>query len=87
MAIEREKARTYGPLDAPEPVESEPDESMGEGETLSMSLLGGKEVKPGDIVRIRVQKVDEDEGTWQGVYAEQSKPSAAMGGRMMEGEM
>jgi len=70
MAIE--KSRTFSPLDAPESAEMPmEDESMGE--TLSMSLLGGKDVKPGDIVRIRVQSVDEDEGTWQGAYAEDGK--------------
>jgi len=47
-----------------------PEMEMEGGETLSMSLLGGKEVKPGDIVSIRVQSVNEDDGTWQGAYAE-----------------
>lgn len=45
---------------------------MDAGETLSMSLLGGKDVKPGDVVRIRVQSVNDEDGTWQGVYAEEA---------------
>lgn len=65
-----------------------------EGEVLSMSLLGGRDVKPGDVVRIRVQSVNEDEGTWTGAYATEAKPkSSRFGDEMamekppMEGEM
>lgn len=70
MAIERAAA-----MDAPEPSEATKPESgdSGETETLSMSLLGGKTVQPGDVVRLEVVSVDEDNGTWEGKYA-QSKP-------------
>lgn len=83
MAIEK----AYGPLDAP-PMPEEPEMAMGaaspdEGETLSMSLLGGNEVKPGDVVRIRVQSVDEQNGTWQGAYAEAAAPQSSRLGEMM----
>jgi hypothetical protein len=65
MAVER--SQTFSPLDAPAPAPAMP---MEGGETLSMSLLGGKEVKPGDVVRIVVQSVDDENGTWQGAYAD-----------------
>jgi hypothetical protein len=80
MAIEK---GTYSPFSAPpeETLEAMPlDES--EGETLSMSLLGGKEVKPGDVVRIRVQSVNEEDGTWQGAYDEGRPQSSRMGAEM-----
>jgi hypothetical protein len=54
----------------------------GAGETLSMSLLGGKEVKPGDVVRIRVQSVNEEDGTWQGAYDEAKPMSSRLGNEM-----
>ncbi len=68
MAID--KSRTFSALEAPEAEEMEI-EDEGVGETLSMSLLGGKEVKPGDVVRIVVQSVNEEDGTWQGAYADE----------------
>jgi len=44
-----------------------------EGEPLPQSLLGGKQVSPGDVVRIAVVSVDPESGTWHGKYAD-SKP-------------
>lgn len=79
MAIE------HAAMPESDPAESEGmDDSMGE--TLSMSLLGGKEVKPGDIVRIRVESVNEDDGTWQGVYAENKPQSSKLGNQLMADE-
>jgi len=66
-----DKSRVFSALEKPAPEAPEMDMEMGEGETLSMSLLGGKEVKPGDVVRIQVQSLNEDDGTFQGVYAEE----------------
>ncbi len=89
MAIER----AYGPLDGPrapdaeEAGETAPDNEQGEGETLSMSLLGGNEVKPGDVVRIKVVSVDDQNGTWQGEYAEPAKPMGMKPQMAMEGAM
>lgn len=41
-----------------------------EGEELPLTLLGGQSVSPGDIVRIKVVAVPDDEsGMWRGVYA------------------
>jgi len=80
MAIEK---GTYGPFSAP-PDEAMEAPAMDEemGETLSMSLLGGKEVKPGDVVRIRVQSVNDEDGTWQGAYAESKPQSSRLGNEM-----
>jgi hypothetical protein len=44
--------------------------------------LGGKEVKPGDVVRIRVQSVNEEDGTWQGAYDEAKPMSSRLGNEM-----
>lgn len=78
MAIEK---GTYSPFSAA-PAESmeAPEMEEGDGEVLSMSLLGGQEVKPGDIVRIRVQSVNEEDGTWMGAYASESKTKPMMEG-------
>lgn len=51
---------------------------MEQGETLSMSLLGGKDVKPGDIVRIKVQSLNDEDGTWSGVYADDEGMESGM---------
>lgn len=91
MAIEN---NTYSPFSPTPPEAMEAPETEGEGEVLSMSLLNGRDVKPGDVVRIRVQAVNEDEGTWTGAYATDAKPkSSRMGDEMamdkppMEGPM
>lgn len=40
------------------------DESAdGETATLSLSLLGGQSVKPGDVIRLEVVESSEDDGT------------------------
>lgn len=49
-----------------------------EGEELPVTLLGGMEVSPGDIVRIKVVAApDGDSGMWRGVYASDTKPKAS----------
>ena len=76
------KSRTFSPLEVETEEEMSPMAAMpeGEGEILSMSLLGGKDAKPGDVVRIRVQSVNEDDGTWTGVYAQSEDDEGEMEG-------
>jgi len=47
-----------------DPMEGMAAEPMEAGESLSMSLLGGQEAKPGDIIRIRVASVNDADGTF-----------------------
>lgn len=74
MAIESDVS-TGKPDEMPEPDMQEHDES-GEGETMPMSLLEGKQPKPGDVIspRIKILSVDEDNGVFEGqcVGAEKS---------------
>jgi len=81
MAIEKGAYSPFSPT-PPEAMEASAMDEEG-GETLSMSLLGGKEVKPGDVVRIRVQSVNEEDGTWQGAYDEGGKPMPSRMGNEM----
>lgn len=88
MAIEK----SYGPFDAPprdseELVEADAMPEESSAETLSMSLLGGKTAKPGDVVRIRVESVNEDDGTWQGAYDEGEPESSSLGNMMKSDAM
>ena len=51
----------------PDPMEGMAEEAAEPsemGESLSMSLLGGKEAKPGDIIRIKVASVNDADGTF-----------------------
>ena len=67
MAIEHAEG-----VEMPEGGESQSAEESSE--TLPASLLAGKAVKPGDVVRIEVVSVDDEGGTWEGKYASSPKP-------------
>ena len=45
----------------------------GEATTIPLSVLGGQSVEPGDVVRLRVVSVDEDNGTVDVEYAHAGK--------------
>lgn len=49
-----------------------------EGEVLSQSLLGGREVKPGDVVTITVMSVNDDDGTFTASPVEGKKPESGI---------
>lgn len=54
---------------------------MDEGETVDIptSMLGGKTVSPGDVVRLEVVSVNEDSGTVTAKYATPKAPEASGG--------
>jgi hypothetical protein len=56
---------------APESPEMDQPESESESETATIpaSLIGGKTVSPGDVIRLEVVGVDEDSGEIQVKYA------------------
>lgn len=64
--IEREAAET-------------PVEEAEETATISLSMLGGQKVAPGDVVRLKVISVDETNGTFDGAYAHDAKPKDGIG--------
>ena len=51
------------PVEAAEPVES------AETATLSTEMLGGQKVAPGDVVRLEVVSISDEDGTVQVKYA------------------
>jgi len=46
------------------PALAAPEAPMETGEILSQSLLGGREVKPGDTITLVVQSVNDEDGTF-----------------------
>ena len=71
MAIERAEELSE--------TEELPSEMELEGEELPMTLLGGMDVAPGDIVRIKVVAApDEESGMWRGVYASDTPKRSAI---------
>jgi hypothetical protein len=69
MAIER--AEESSEIEMNSPMEMD-------GEELPMSLTGGKDISPGDVVRIQVVSVDPENGTWRGKYAETAPKRSAI---------
>ncbi len=50
-------------VDAAEAVEAAPVETGGETVTIGLDMLGGKKVAPGDVVRLEVASVSDEDGT------------------------
>jgi len=80
MAIEK----TYSPFSAPPPEAMDaPEVDESGAQPLSASLLGGREVSEGDVVRVRVVKPVGEDGMWLGVYDEGGKPKPSRLGNEM----
>lgn len=69
-------AEMSDPMEGAAETAAEPSEM---GESLSMSLLGGKEAKPGDIIRIKIQSVNDADGTFTAEPADMEQESEPMG--------
>lgn len=64
---------TLGMPDEMPPVAAEVPE-MEAGEVLSQSLLGGREVKPGDTITLVVKSVNDEDGTFMASADEAEAP-------------
>jgi hypothetical protein len=64
------------PMEGAAETAAEPSEA---GESLSMSLLGGKEAKPGDIIRIKVASINDADGTFTAEPADMEQEAAPVG--------
>jgi hypothetical protein len=64
---------------AESPQEESKEQASGDDDTatLSIDMLGGKQVNPGDIVRLEVTSVNPDDGTVTVKYATAGKPGIA----------
>jgi len=81
MAIERKKPMAFDDVESTEevdvapaePMETAPAEDAGETATLSLEMLGGQKVGKGDVVRLEVVDVSDEDGT---VTVRYSKPKS-----------
>lgn len=70
MAIDRKKPIAFDEVEEsteieadPMPVEAEVESPAAETATLSLEMLGGQKVSPGDTVRLEVVEVSDEDGT------------------------
>ena len=82
MAIEKQMEMEPDATAAEEPAEEQA-ESSSETVSLPMSILGGQEVKPGDVVRLEVVSADGDNVTVK--YASEAPAPVAEEKKGMEG--
>jgi hypothetical protein len=76
MAIERKKPIAFDDVEmseevvdpAAETIAAAPEEAA-ETATLSIAMLGGQKVAPGDVVRLEVVDVSDEDGTVQVKYS------------------
>lgn len=75
MAIDKKKPVAFDDVtesevvEAPEMEAAAPEEAS-ETVTLSTEMLGGQKVSPGDVVRLEVVSVSDEDGTVQVKYAQ-----------------
>ncbi len=77
MAIEKADAMVSEMEEVSPDMEMESEMEM-DGEELPLSLLGGMEVSPGDVVRITVVAGPDENGTWRGRYASNKSKGSAI---------
>lgn len=55
------------------PMREQPESGESQTTTIDSSILGGQEVEPGDVVRLKVVSVDQENGTIELAYDHPSK--------------